>query len=181
MARRKSGISQEALDRIHRQLEDRGSYGQKYEEAMFGREREVNPPTEGAESALSINELCLKLGLDYSRCFDRYEPVVTTGGYSSRVRAMQFLPDGDLREILTSKLKQDGESPLNFLARVFTYTITDEIIGSVVVEWVNRPSGGWHWEYYDVPLREYLNFRDAPSPGKYLNLNTMPIHGAYAG
>jgi len=198
MATRKSGIGQFGLERFKQGLEDVGVKRGKYEEAFESAVQDINRPYSEDEgpSSLSVEELCARLGLNYTLCFGKYQPAMSLeNGESTRVRAMQFIPDGDLRETLTSILDQtkdlserpqphqpaiEGGTPrlrdnyMNFNSDAY-----EAIIGGVVVEWVNRPSGNWHWEYYDVPLREYLRFRTATSPGAYLNRNTMPIHGPY--
>ena len=76
----------------------------------------------------------------------------------------------DLKEILIDMILKDA----------IPYT---DLKGSVLVEWVNRPRGVWHWEYYDVKLGTYMKFRTADSPGKFLNENAgaMPDHSPYAG
>lgn len=182
MARRKAGIPQEALDRIRRELEDLGYYRVA---PPTPEEPERNYDYEEEEekdlSSLSVEQLCKKLDIDYEMCFGKYEPVLTLGAggetESSRIRAMQFevgLSDDyeglDLKDILIDMILKDA----------VPYT---DLKGSVLVEWVNRPRGVWHWEYYDVKLGTYMKFRTAASPGKFLNENAgdMPSHSPYAG
>jgi len=54
---------------------------------------------------------------------------------------------------------------------IFTPLEMDLSIGDLDVVFVGPPNGGaGTWRYSEVPVDEYMNFRDASSRGTYFNL-----------
>lgn len=53
----------------------------------------------------------------------------------------------------------------------FTPSEMDISVGDMDVTFVGPPNGGpGTWRYFDVPVDEYENFKDAASRGTYFNL-----------
>lgn len=187
---RKRGIPGDRLGRISEELSkaSRGEFGapSKYERALFPpSEPEPYPeepaPVEQDEGRslddASIQDLCEMLGISYSHCFEEYSPVLSAlNGTSTRVSTMKFEPDDDLRETLMQIVQSGaGEGHAGAVesgdwrkVRIGQEQVYSMIPGTIIVTWVNgKPA----WEYWDITLKDYMDFRQAASPGKYLNSN----------